>query len=93
MYYVCTLHRLNMEIAKVSFGLHVHNCTHWLRPSREPRDPTPPPPLFGLMYEGAMVDDISLWPLYIKYVTQIGWRSRKIKYGTYLSQKQKIFGV
>ncbi len=31
------------------FGLHVHSCTHWLRP----RNP-PPPPAFGLIYEGAI---------------------------------------
>ncbi len=40
------------------FGLHVHSCTHWLRP----RNP-PPPPEFGLIYEGAIdqpkIDDIS----------------------------------
>ncbi len=31
------------------FGLHVHSCTYWLRP----RNP-PPPPAFGLTYEGAI---------------------------------------
>jgi hypothetical protein len=30
------------------FGLHVHSCTHWLRPHN------PPPPPFGLIYEGAI---------------------------------------
>jgi hypothetical protein len=37
------------------FGLHVHSCTHWLTPQ-------PPPPAFGLVYEGfwsAKIDDIS----------------------------------
>jgi hypothetical protein len=42
------------------FGLHVHSCTHWLRPS----NPPPPPPAFGLIYEDASwsaeTDDISL---------------------------------
>ncbi len=31
------------------FGLRVHNCTHWLRPHK-----SPPPPAFGLIYEGAI---------------------------------------
>jgi hypothetical protein len=30
------------------FGLHVHSYTHLLRPA------IPPPPLFGLIYEGAI---------------------------------------
>jgi|688.fasta_scaffold914836_1 hypothetical protein len=53
-----SLHRLNMELALQSlFGLHVHSCTHWLRPST-------PHPAFGLIiYEGAIgrsakIDDI-----------------------------------
>ncbi len=33
-------HRLNIELDLQSlFGLHVHSCTHWLRP----RNPPPPP--------------------------------------------------
>ncbi len=32
-------------IYKVLFGLHVHSCTHWLRPRN---------PAFGLIYEGAI---------------------------------------
>ncbi len=32
------------------FGLHVHSCTHWLGP----RNTTPRPPVFGLIYEGAV---------------------------------------
>ncbi len=46
-------HRLNMELDLQSFfGLHVHICTHWLRP----RHPLPPPHshAFGLIYEGAI---------------------------------------
>jgi hypothetical protein len=31
------------------FGLHVHSCTHWLRPCN------PPPLHFGLIYEGLLV--------------------------------------
>jgi hypothetical protein len=43
-------HRLNIEIDLQSlFGLHGHSCTHWLR-HRTP----PPPPLFRLIYEGAI---------------------------------------
>jgi hypothetical protein len=43
-------HRLNMELDLQSlFGLQVHSCTHWLRPS----NPSPPP-AFGLTYEGAI---------------------------------------
>jgi hypothetical protein len=40
-------HRLNMmlDIQRL-FGLHVHNCTHWLRPRNIP----PPPSAFGLTY-------------------------------------------
>ncbi len=43
-------HRLNMGLDLRSlFGLHVHSCTHWLRPRN-----SPPPPSFGLIYEGAI---------------------------------------
>ncbi len=32
------IHRLNMELYLQSFfGLHVHSCTHWLRPPTSPR--------------------------------------------------------
>ncbi len=42
----------------------LYSCSHWLRPRN-----SPPPPLFGLIYEGAIWsakrDDISLWlPVY-----------------------------
>jgi hypothetical protein len=41
--------RLNMELDPQSlFGLHVYSCPHWLRPRN------PPPPPFGLIYEGAI---------------------------------------
>jgi hypothetical protein len=44
-------HKLNMKLDLQSlFGLHVYSCIHWLRP----RNPTPPPPAFGLIYEGAI---------------------------------------
>jgi hypothetical protein len=46
-------------------GLHVHSCTHLLRP-RKP-SPNPLSPVFGLVYDGAIgqwslgkIDDISL---------------------------------
>ncbi len=46
-------HRLNMGLDLQSlFGLHVHHmhsCTHWLSPATPP-----PPPAFGLIYEGAI---------------------------------------
>jgi hypothetical protein len=43
--------RLNIELDLQSiFWLHVHSCTHWLRP----RNPPPHPPAFGLIYEGAI---------------------------------------
>jgi hypothetical protein len=32
----------------ISFGNHVHSCTHWLRPRK------PPAPALGLLYEGAI---------------------------------------
>jgi hypothetical protein len=32
---------------KSLFGIHVHSCTHWLRPRS-------PPPAFGLKYEGTI---------------------------------------
>ena len=61
-------HRLNMELHLQSlFGLHVHSCTHWLRPRNSP----PPSPtiwahLWG-RYWSAKIDDISLWPsLYLQ---------------------------
>jgi hypothetical protein len=39
-----TQHSFNMELDLQSlFGLHVHSCT-----------PQPPPPAFGLIYEGAI---------------------------------------
>ncbi len=43
-----------------SMSRDLHSCTHWLRP----RNPPPPPP-FGLIYEGAIdqprkIDGISL---------------------------------
>jgi hypothetical protein len=45
------------------FGLHVHTCTHWLRP----RNPPPPSPRIGTHIRGrywsAKIDDISCDPL------------------------------
>ncbi len=39
-----------MEIDLQSlFGLHMHSCTHWLRPRNSS------PPVFGLLYEGAIL--------------------------------------
>jgi hypothetical protein len=39
--YGSILYKLNMELDPQSlFGLHVHSCTHWLRP----RNPIPPYP-------------------------------------------------
>ncbi len=47
---VSLVHSLNMELDLQSlFGLHVHSCIHWLRPRN-----LPPPPAFGLIYEGAI---------------------------------------
>jgi hypothetical protein len=49
-------HRLNIELDRQSlFELRVHSCTHWPRP--------PPPPAFGLIFDGAIgqpSDTISL---------------------------------
>ncbi len=46
-----SVHRLNMTLDLQSlFGLmsrDVHSCVHWLRPRN-----SPPPPAFGLIYEG-----------------------------------------
>ncbi len=54
--------RLNMELDFQSvFGLHVHSCTHWLRP----RNPPPSPRIWAHIrgrYWSAKIDDISLWP-------------------------------
>jgi hypothetical protein len=51
--------RLNMELDLQSiFGLHVHSCTHWLRP-RNSR----PPRIWARIqgrYWSAKIDDISL---------------------------------
>ncbi len=48
--YNCTImSQLNMELDLQSlFGFHVYSCTHSLRPRNAP----PPPPAFGLIYEG-----------------------------------------
>ncbi len=55
-------HRLNMELDLHSlFRLHVHSCTHWLRPRNNP----PPPRIWAHMqgrYWSAEIDDISSWP-------------------------------
>ncbi len=65
-------HRLNMEwVLQSLFELHVHSCTHWLRP----RTPPPPSPYLGsftralLVIGPAKIDDISLWPLLFTYPT------------------------
>ncbi len=54
-------HRLNMELDLQSlFGLHVHSCTHWLRP----RTPPPSTPRSWAHIRGrywsAKIDDIFL---------------------------------
>jgi hypothetical protein len=41
-------HRMELDLQSL-FELHVHSCTHWLRPRN-----LPPPPAFGLMYEGTI---------------------------------------
>jgi hypothetical protein len=47
--FVLPEHRLNMKLGlQRLFGLHVHSCTHWLRPRN------PHPPAFGLVYEAAI---------------------------------------
>ncbi len=54
-------HRINMELDLQSlFGLHVHSCTHGLRPRN-----LPPPHIWAYIrgrYWSAKRDDISLWP-------------------------------
>jgi hypothetical protein len=66
LYYslVMAYHRLKMELDLPNlFGLHVHSCTHWLRP----RNPPAPPPQYPRIwahirrrYWSAKTDDISL---------------------------------
>ncbi len=55
---VRSIHGINMELdLQTVFGLHVHSCTHRLRP--------PPPPHrthIRVRYWSAKIDDISLWP-------------------------------
>jgi hypothetical protein len=67
-------HRLNMELDLQSlFGLHVHSCTRWLKT----RNPPPHPPARG-GYWWAKIDDISLWPPWIKWFhtfTKCGYNS------------------
>ncbi len=63
----CLQHRKNMELDLQSFfGLHVHSCTHWLRPRMQPSRPPPIPPHLDSYTIGrywlAKIDDISLWP-------------------------------
>jgi hypothetical protein len=58
---ICIIHRLNIELDLLSlFGLHVHSCTHWLKPRKTP----PPPHLIWAHLRGrywsAKIDDISL---------------------------------
>ncbi len=49
-WYSCYHIWLNMELDPQSlFWLHMHSCTHWLRP----RNP-PPQHAFGLIYEGSI---------------------------------------
>jgi hypothetical protein len=64
-FFLTVHHRLNMEIDLQSlYGLHVHSCTHWLRP-RNPPYPPPPPGIWAHIrgrYWSAKIDDISLWP-------------------------------
>jgi hypothetical protein len=44
------MQRLNLELDLQSlFGLHVHSCAHWRKPSYYPHPPPFPP--FGLIYE------------------------------------------
>ncbi len=53
------VHRLNMELDLQSlFWIHVHSCTHWLRPQQ-----LPPPRIWAHrrgLYWSAKIDDISL---------------------------------
>ncbi len=59
MWMVCLIGKYGVRSPKF-FGLHVHNCTHWLRP----HNATPPPPriwMMALLVTGsANTDDISL---------------------------------
>jgi hypothetical protein len=82
-----------MEINLQSlFRLHVHSCTHWLRPSKPP----PPPPAFGLIYEGAigqqrkttsLCDPLALYSLEILHRSilkglnhKLGYKFKKIRW-------------
>ncbi len=47
-----TRHIIGIRRLNHTHGLHVHSCTHWLRP--RPRNSPPPPPEFGLIYESAI---------------------------------------
>ncbi len=61
-WYVSHGHRLNMELDFHSlFVLHVHSCTHWLRPRNSPLSPRIWSQIWG-HYWSAKIDDISLWP-------------------------------
>ncbi len=58
-------HRLNIELDLQSlFGLHVHSCTHWLRPRN------PPPPAFGLYTRALLVSQDR------RHLFVIPWKSR-----------------
>jgi hypothetical protein len=60
-YFVLFNHWLNRELdLQCLFGLHVHSCTHWLRPRNSP-SPRIWPHIQG-RYWSAKIDDISLWP-------------------------------
>ncbi len=62
-----SVHRLNMELDLQSlFGLHVHSCTHWLRP----RNPHPPAPIWAHIrgrYWSAEIDDIFVTPWFCRF--------------------------
>ncbi len=55
----CLSHWLNMELDLHSlFGIHVHSCTHWMRPRNYP-----PPPHLGSYTRALLVSQDRLHPL------------------------------
>ncbi len=68
------IYRLNMELNLQSlFGLHVHSCTHWLRP----RTPLPPTPrVWGQLLVSQDRRHLFVTPLYTIYFScRCCWRS------------------
>jgi hypothetical protein len=56
---------MELDLQSLLIGLHVHSCTHWLRPQN------PPPCIWAHIrgrYWSAKIDDVSLGPLTVSCI-------------------------